>query len=505
VASDETRRSLRFELLATLTMVLVLAVVALSFAAEVLGQRRHQGLEVERMREHTAGLATLTAMRFAGGAADREAIETLLQQERGSSRSTLAAEVFILNEGGSPELLASSGMPRMGAPRPSGESQVIDRKIDGEGVIIIDESVPTFSTAGRRAVLRLTVQQGTWTQSADWQAILFVALGVALVLSFLGAMLLELQVLKPLRALEEGVARVKGGEFGVQLETQGPAELHRVSAGFNEMTEALDQQRGALRDQGAQLRRQEHLADVGRLAAGVAHEVGNPLAALLGYVEFLIDPRAKPPLSEEQRGLLERIRNQTVRIQDIVGQLLDYSRERQLEPKQIRVGEFATELASMLRANSGRQELEVEVVGEKDAILWADPRLLTQIVLHLGMTATTAAIAEHENDEQAPKVQLALRRSGDSRVAFEVRDNGPGVPEELHERIFEPFFTTRAAGEGTGLGLAISAGLAEVMGAQLRCETERSLLGGACFVLELPVGHPPNAETSLVEEVSRLR
>ena len=486
-----------------MTMVLVLAVVALSFAAEVLGQRRHQGLEIERMREHTVGLATLATMQFRSGSADPDALENLLQQELGSSRSTQAVEIFMLHQGRPAEAIATSGIPTMGLDAPTGEARVDDSRLESDGLVIIEQPVPTFSPNGTQAALRLTARAATWTGAADWQAILFVAFGVALLLSLLGALLLEIQVLRPLRALEEGVARVKAGDLSVQLEHDGAAELHRVALGFNEMTEALEIQRNALREQGVELRRNEHLADVGRLAAGVAHEVGNPLAALLGYVEFLLDPRAEPPLSEEQRGLLERIRKQTVRIQDIVGQLLDYSRERKLTPAALVAGEVAAEVVSLLRANPELVGLEVEVIGARDALVWADPRLLTQILLNLGVNAAKAAAAGHAASEEHPRVQIAIREL-DDHVGIEVRDNGPGVPADLRERIFEPFFTTRAAGEGTGLGLAISVGLADVMGATLECASEPSLLGGACFVLQLPSPPADDADASLVRSVERL-
>jgi signal transduction histidine kinase len=495
------RRSLRLELLASLTMVLVLAVVSLSFAAELLGQRRHRSLEVERMREHTSGLATLAAMRFAGPSPDTSALETLLQQELGSSGSTVAVEVYSVPKSGAPTLIASSGIPKVGIAPPRPHESIDTQRVPSEGIVIIDEPIPTFGNQGSIAMIRLTARSATWSGSADWQAILFVALGVALVLSFLGALLLEAQVLRPLRELEAGVARVKAGEFAVRIEGGRASELHRVASGFNEMTEALGQQREALQTKAAQLRRNEHLADVGRLAAGVAHEVGNPLAALLGYVEFLLDPRADPALNEEQRELLGRIRKQTTRIQDIVGQLLDYSRKRDLSPRSIRAGDTIAEVASMVRANPGMSELEVEVQGDLDIELWADPRLLSQVLLNLAINGAKAAHA-HAGAQGGPaKIQIAIRREGDARVAIEVRDSGAGIADEAREHIFEPFFTTRAAGEGTGLGLAISVGLAESMDSTLRCEDEPSLLGGACFVLSLPRHAPLEPESSLVSEV----
>ena len=157
----------------------------------------------------------------------------------------------------------------------------------------------------------------------------------------------------------------------------------------------------------------------------------------------------------------------------------------------------------MVRADPHLGPLEVEIVGDLELKIWADQRLLSQILLNLAINGAKATRTHHDTQGEGgeAKLQFSIRSDGDERVAIEVRDNGPGVPDELRSRIFEPFFTTRAAGEGTGLGLAISAGLAESMGATLRCAEEASLLGGACFVLSIPKNKPAASENSLVAEL----
>ena len=328
MTTEAPGRSLRLDLLATLAMVLVLAVVSLSFAAELLGQRRHRELEVERIREHASGLATLAGMRFRGGRADAAGLDDLVRQALGSSSGTLAVELITLAEGRRFSVLASAGAPREGAPVPVRAAHVHSEGLATTGIVIIDEPLPTFAGTSQVALLRLTAQISPWTRSADWPTVLLLAAGVAAVLLLLGGALLEVQVLRPLRALKAGVDAVAQGQLGAPVELPSSRELRELTKGFNEMTAALSRQHSALDLQANALQRTEHMAAVGRLSAGVAHEVGNPLAALLGYTELLLDPRSEPPLGDEQRELLERIQTQTQRIQRIVGQLLDYSRQR---------------------------------------------------------------------------------------------------------------------------------------------------------------------------------
>ncbi len=491
-------RSLRIELLASLAMVLVLAVVTLSFTAELLGSRRHRELEVDRLREHTHGLATLAAMRFRGGQAEARALEDLAQQALASTRGTVAVEVFAFGdeEASAAQLLARAGLPADDAPAPTRTAQVHTHALDSLGLVIVDEPLPTFGTPGRLAVLRSTSELSGWTRFADWPTILVVAGGVAIVLLALGAFLIEAQVLRPLRALKAGVAAVARGELRTRVRVDASRELNELGAGFNEMTEALSHQHDRLGDQAQRLRRTEHMAAVGRLSAGVAHEVGNPLAALLGYTELLLDPRAEPALSEEQRGLLTRIQSQTQRIQSIVAQLLDYSRQGARNQREVDLDETLEETLALLRADPSTKEVEIERVGASSLPAWADPALVAQVLLNLGLNACRAA----REGEGPAKVRVASLQRGD-RSCIEVRDSGPGIDPEIADRIFEPFFTTRAAGEGTGLGLAISRGLVESMGGELRCQAEPSLLGGACFVVELPSQAPaPGSSTTLERE-----
>ena len=494
VSSKRTRESdpldaapsLRRELLGSLGLVLVLAVVVLSFAAEFMGRRRHRDLEVDRIAEHASDLASLAGLR---GDTSPAALDDLAQQALGSSRSTIAVEIFALEADG-PQLRASAGIPPRDVEPPTLSARRHTDAIGVAGQVTVDEPMANPAPDEAPLVLRLTAEVSAWTRVADWPTILIVAFGVALISTALGAWLIELRILRPLRQIDAGVRRVASGRFdeGVQLESA--RELRELGAGVNEMMAALGRQRDTLATQRKKLQRSEHMAAVGRLSAGVAHEVGNPLAALLGYVEFLLDPRQEPSLSEEQRGLLERVRRQTERIQDIVGQLLDYSRERPQRLESAALLPTVEECIALLQVDPACRGVRIEVVGERETEAYFDAQLLSQVLLNLGLNAVHASRDPAARGESEPRVQFALGRDRDGPFC-EVRDSGPGVDEATRSQIFEPFFTTREAGKGTGLGLAISRGLVESMDGQLDCTREGSLLGGACFVVRLADAPPP--------------
>lgn len=478
--------SLRVELIAMLAVVLVMAVVSLSFTAEWLAQRRHNQHEVERLRSHARGLAVLAARSFAGADLQaqtrrednfqREALDGLLRDS--ATQLGVSYEVHRLRSDGELERLASvgvhAGFEALPAPQVAG-SQVDDRLLDRYNLLVIDEPLPTRD--GQRLALRMIAEHSPWARDHDWRETVILAAGVGLILLVLGGLTLELQVLRPMRALGRAVGQVAAGKLEVTVPTDGPAEFAQLGAAFNEMTASLREQRAALEAQAERLQKSERLATVGRLAAGVAHEVGNPLAAIVGYTDLVLD---EPGLPEQARDLLRRTQAQTQRIQGIVAQLLDFSRPTMLAPQRFGPVARAQEVLALLRADPRCEGVTLEVAGDPELELTADPHLLEQILINLVLNGARAA---REVGAERPTVRISVRELADA-LAIDVRDTGPGVPEQVQARMFEPFFTTRNAGEGTGLGLAISQGLAESMGGSLEWLGND---GGAIFRLRLPM------------------
>ncbi|MDX6423633.1 MAG: two-component system, NtrC family, sensor kinase [Gaiellaceae bacterium] len=218
------------------------------------------------------------------------------------------------------------------------------------------------------------------------------------------------------------------------------------------------------------------LASIGELAAGVAHEINNPLFAILGLVEFLlmeVEPGTKA------RDRLEMIQGTALEIKEIVRALLDFARERSDELSLISLNDVAAQTVELMRRTSSAKQVEiVERIGDADVRIEASANQLKQIFVNLISNAKQAL------KDSGGTITVEVGREGDCAWA-EVRDDGPGIPEDLRARIFEPFFTTRRDSGGTGLGLSVSLGIAESHGGSLVVDGNAG--GGASFRLQIPI------------------
>jgi signal transduction histidine kinase len=216
------------------------------------------------------------------------------------------------------------------------------------------------------------------------------------------------------------------------------------------------------------------LASIGELAAGVAHEINNPLFAILGLTEFLLED-AEPGSKARER--LEVIRTTGLEIKDIVRSLLDFARERSDELITVSLADVARQTVELFRRTSAAKHVEfVERYPEEPTAVEASPNQLKQIFVNLFSNARQAMSG-------GGVVTVEVVREGEHVVA-RVADDGPGIPDGTLPRIFEPFYTTKRDLGGTGLGLSVSLGIAQAHGGSL---TVRSQPGeGACFTLSLP-------------------
>jgi PAS domain S-box-containing protein len=217
------------------------------------------------------------------------------------------------------------------------------------------------------------------------------------------------------------------------------------------------------------------LAAIGELAAGVAHEINNPLFAILGLTEFLLK-EAEPGSKALQR--LELIQQTGLEIKEIVRALLDFARENAEERHVVPLEEVVQATVDLVRRTNAHKG--VELVDSYDAMgapVTASPNQLKQIFLNLIANARQAM-------PNGGTVRVDVRQDGDW-VTATVSDDGPGIEAAVLERIFEPFFTTKRATGGTGLGLSVSLGIAEAHGGSLTASSEPG--GGATFTLRLPI------------------
>jgi two-component system NtrC family sensor kinase len=217
------------------------------------------------------------------------------------------------------------------------------------------------------------------------------------------------------------------------------------------------------------------LAAIGELAAGVAHEINNPLFAILGLTEFLLkeaDPESKA------RSRLELIQQTGLEIKEIVRALLDFARENAEERHVVLMEEVVQSTVDLVRRTNSHKGVEIQdSYDESCGHINASPNQLKQIFLNLIANARQAM-------PNGGTVAIDVRRDGDF-VLTTVRDDGPGIEADLIERIFEPFFTTKRSSGGTGLGLSVSLGIAESHGGTLTVSSE--LGHGTEFALRLPL------------------
>ena len=217
------------------------------------------------------------------------------------------------------------------------------------------------------------------------------------------------------------------------------------------------------------------LAAIGELAAGVAHEINNPLFAILGLTEFLLK-ETEPGSKARQR--LELIQQTGLEIKEIVRALLDFARENAEDRHVVPLEEVVQSTVDLVRRTNAHKGVElVDDYDHSGALVYASPNQLKQIFLNLIANARQAM-------PNGGTVKVHVHRDGDF-VCATVEDDGQGIHPELVDRIFEPFFTTKRAAGGTGLGLSVSLGIAEAHGGTLTASSEHGQ--GASFSLRLPL------------------
>jgi PAS domain S-box-containing protein len=230
-----------------------------------------------------------------------------------------------------------------------------------------------------------------------------------------------------------------------------------------------------------QLLHSEKLASIGLLAAGVAHEVGNPLSAISGYAQILADGVDD---DLEKKEYLAAILDQTGRIQKILRELLDYSRPSQGLWETLNLAQHLPRILSMLGAQRGLARLKViyDFDPNEQYPVTMDRDHLAQVVIIIAMNA---AQAMHEQTQPVPTLEVSLTKS-EREVILKISDNGPGMTAEIKRRVFDPFFTTKAPGQGTGLGLAICQRIVDSYRGRLELVTSPG--HGAAFTIHWQAG-----------------
>ncbi|WP_155325182.1 sensor histidine kinase [Desulfosarcina ovata] len=236
--------------------------------------------------------------------------------------------------------------------------------------------------------------------------------------------------------------------------------------------------------------RAEKLATVGRLTSGIAHEIGNPIGIVLGYLDLL----KQSDLTEEERNdFINRSENEITRINIIIRQLLDMSRSTAGEEKTLSVHQLMDELIGVFKYQPAAKDICFESLFNADNdFVHGDPEQIRQVFLNIMINAIDAVNADSANPGM---IQLISSNEADDQehsslqgpqfLRVTVKDNGPGIDPAHLDHLFDPFFTTKEPGKGTGLGLSVSAMIVDRLGGKLAAVSKDG--GGSCFCVTLPL------------------
>ena len=334
-------------------------------------------------------------------------------------------------------------------------------------------------------------------------------------LTFIGIHRISKLYLYPLARLAKRAEDYKEDDdliFAVRKEDN---ELNRLSKSLNIMMKRISADKEKLRSTVLSLEkanielkkaqkeiiRAEKLASVGRLSAGIAHEIGNPIGIVIGYLELL---KQADITENEKNEYIQRTEEEIERINTIIRQLLEVSRPSNAGRTNVAVHDLIHDTADVLRVQPLMSSVNLTLsLDAGEHTVWADPNQLRQVFLNLIINAADAITSE--NNEAGGKLNISTRLKGDrnftaqtSSAILEISftDDGPGIAEESLGNIFDPFFTTKDPGKGTGLGLAVSFMIVESLGGKM---TGTSEVGqGTTMIISLPIFTPKdkNAEPS---------
>ena len=325
-----------------------------------------------------------------------------------------------------------------------------------------------------------------------WRRYLVFSVVTALVPNLILVALIIRTISRPVRRLTEAAVEVAGGAYGTEVALESNDEMGLLAASFNEMSRKMRADIEQLRRLNEHLIRTEKLAAAGTLAAGVAHEVNNPLASISSLVQIL---QTRSAGDAEAVEMLRLISQQIARITQVLRDMMEFARTRPPERAPLDVNSVVTASLRLASFDKAFQRLHVTSLPAPEApAISADAGQLQQVFLNLLLNARDAMPEGGElrvETRYDPKV---------GEIAVEISDTGTGIAPEHRAHVFDPFFTTKPAGSGTGLGLAVCYGIVTAHGGSIEVAPNDGR--GTRVLVRLPVGEPYVVENPYAQNPS---
>ncbi len=325
----------------------------------------------------------------------------------------------------------------------------------------------------------------------------------ALLLTTFGLYRLSALTVKPLHKLLRRAEEYREGQGWFVSGEEGENEFNQLSRSLNRMLGRISEDKVKLRQTVASLERAneelkkaqrdiaraEKMASVGRLSAGIAHEIGNPIGIVMGYLDLL---KNEDMPQKERVEFIGRAESEINRISDIIRKLLDFSRPTDGEYKPVYVHPIIQELTEIIRYQPQMADIRIETdLHAQSDLVMADSNQLRQVFLNILLNAGDSINSGNSEKRGRIYIQSEVRKEHESEALstgvlyLKFVDNGPGVPEENINDVFDLFFTTKEPGKGTGLGLSVSYMIIDAIGGKI--EVENSSGGGFCISVQIPL------------------
>lgn len=481
---------LRLQILLALAGVMLVAYAPLFFAIAQVTRATSLSYQEDSASSLGRAVAAHIAQVGAGSSSPELARTISVHRDRGG---VLAIVAFgprgdVLESGGSPAELAAIRAPT----RPYGEAATRVLSTSGRAVDVV---LP--SGEDRAILVRVRAEDDPARTARLVRGIALYMTVFAIAILAFAYIALTRAIVRPVEQLSRAADRVANGSRDLDLPSSGARELTELGSSVRAMAARLLTEEQALRSKveelttttkhlvetREQLAGSERLASVGRLAAGVAHEIGNPIAAIMGMHDLIEDAETGEDVRAD---FLRRMRKETERIHVVVRDLLDFARP-EADPESISsiragvasVDEVIDDTLNLVRPQREFRAIELRLHVIPGLSVALSPQRLMQVLLNLLLNAGAAL-----SSRSGPRTISLRAKRRDGLVRIEIEDNGPGVPGDLLPRIFDPFVTTKDVGSGTGLGLAVCRGIVE--SAKGSIFVDPSCECGARFVVELP-------------------